>query len=343
MNTIRVGLYDGSTGRGTGPDTYCRSIRAASLPGVSFAEVSPDSSPEADLIHVTDAKRVPLSSLESWRAPVILDFHDDYWTKFRAFPSPDAPIRWIRQKQLYGRHLTSISKAAAIVVHSESVRQSIETFLDETKRSRSNPGPITRVVRYGVQAPDFEGPRSEDAGERLILLVGRDVFRKGFQTMARAMRIVVSRQPSSKLVVIGDEYPHSRIAAHVLAAGLPATFLPAAPASEIIRWYKRASVLALPSRLEAFGIVLIEAMAAGTPVVASRVGGIPEAVEDEVSGLLHEPGNHRDLADKIVRTLEDEELRSRLVRGGRERARLFSIENMAADLARAYKETMETI
>jgi glycosyltransferase involved in cell wall biosynthesis len=77
-------------------------------------------------------------------------------------------------------------------------------------------------------------------------------------------------------------------------------------------------------------------MAAGTPVVASRVGGIPEAVADGVSGLLHRPGDPADLAEKILRVLADPDLRATLVAGGREQVRRFSPAAMAAALADAY-------
>jgi len=80
-------------------------------------------------------------------------------------------------------------------------------------------------------------------------------------------------------------------------------------------------LLALPSRSEAMGRVLIEAMACGKAIVGSRVGGIPNVVQDGMTGLLVEPGNVEDLARKLRLLLEDKDLRGRMGKAGYERAR----------------------
>jgi len=78
-------------------------------------------------------------------------------------------------------------------------------------------------------------------------------------------------------------------------------------------------VCVAPSRSEAFGLVNIEAMAMGTPVVASRVGGIPEIVRDGVDGFLFEPGNDLELGDRLLEVLSDRELREQMGRNARRR------------------------
>jgi len=281
---------------------------------------------------VIDAKRVRPALLDSIRAPLVVDFHDDYWIRFLPYPSPDLPLRWLRQRQLRRHHLEVIKRARAVVAHSESVADSLRPLLGSDEKLFMAP--------YGINAQSFEfKTRESDRGQEkspVILFVGRDVFRKGFPVMAGAMPRVLESHPQAKLVVMGNEYVHTRATARFLSRGLPVKFLPGQPRAALNEWYHRAGLLVLPSYQEAFGIVLIKAMASGLPVVAARTGGIPEAVEHNVSGLLHRPGDAADLAEKITSVLDDAGLQDRLVEGGRERVKKFSFENMGKSLERAY-------
>ena len=86
--------------------------------------------------------------------------------------------------------------------------------------------------------------------------------------------------------------------------------------------YQRASVVVLPSKTDAesFGMCLVEAMSCTTPVIGSRVGGIPYVIEDGATGLLTEPGDPRSLADACIKVLTNPELRARLGAAGRSQA-----------------------
>ncbi len=96
-----------------------------------------------------------------------------------------------------------------------------------------------------------------------------------------------------------------------------------------------------PSRSEAFGISIIEAMAAGLPVIASRVGGIPEAVEDGVTGILVEPEDAEALAEAIRWMVENPEEREEMGRRGQERAKHFDVNTIAAQLEEIYYEVLD--
>jgi len=100
-------------------------------------------------------------------------------------------------------------------------------------------------------------------------------------------------------------------------------------------------LLVLPSLWEGFGLVLLEAMAAGRPVVASAVGPIPEVVADGETGLLVPPEDPAALADAIVRVLLDADLAARLGGAGRRRVeRFFGIERMVAQTDAVYQELL---
>jgi len=95
-------------------------------------------------------------------------------------------------------------------------------------------------------------------------------------------------------------------------------------------------VFALPSLNEGMGRVLVEAMAAAKPVVASRVGGIPDLVKHEYNGFLARPGDAAALSFYIEKLLRDEPLRSRMGKRGQDLARNYAIENMIAKIERLY-------
>ncbi|MFQ5793197.1 MAG: glycosyltransferase family 4 protein, partial [Acidobacteriota bacterium] len=97
-------------------------------------------------------------------------------------------------------------------------------------------------------------------------------------------------------------------------------------ADELSAWYRASDVLLLASEREPFGRVLIEAMAHGLPVVASRGGGVPEIVEDGRQGFLPEPGDVEGMTKAVRQLLSDPELQKRMGKLGVKRARLFSLE-----------------
>ena len=179
-----------------------------------------------------------------------------------------------------------------------------------------------RVVRNGVAIPERIGREAEPAE---ILFAGRLSAEKGVDELVAATR-------GMNLVVAGDGPLRSAVPS---ALG----FLPHA---ELERLYARAAVVVLPSHREGLPLCVLEAMAHGRPVVASAVGGIPELVEDGVTGLLVPPGDVGALRGALERLLADPILRRRMGREGRRRvAALCSRERTAAATLQAYAATSE--
>jgi len=112
------------------------------------------------------------------------------------------------------------------------------------------------------------------------------------------------------------------------------------PRNEVLRAYGSSDALVLPSLFEPFGIVLLEAMAAGLPVVASRVGGIVDVVEDGKTGLLVPPRNPQALADAIGRLVSDPPLRRRMGDAGRAKVPAYSWERLIPRILEVYQEAI---
>ncbi len=109
---------------------------------------------------------------------------------------------------------------------------------------------------------------------------------------------------------------------------------------DVPRLLRSVDVFCLPSRLEGLGTAVLDAMAAGTPVVAAAGGGIPEMVEDGRSGLLVPPGRPEALAEALGRVLDDPGLAARLAAGGRERVRAFTAERMVEATLEVYQSIL---
>jgi len=171
----------------------------------------------------------------------------------------------------------------------------------------------------------LEEPRVEPA-KPVVLYTGRIEFRKGSLELLRSLDRVASRFPDVEYVIAGAR--DNSIDDQMLngALGVNGTrqhvrLLGHVPWQQLADLYRRASVFVMPSFYETFGISVIEAMAFGLPVVATRTGGLPEVVEDGVTGILVPTGDAEALADALIRLLKDPGLRQRMGQAGQERVR----------------------
>lgn len=158
-----------------------------------------------------------------------------------------------------------------------------------------------RVVPAGVEIPDEV---AEPEQPPHVLYVGRLSEEKGVPELLRATA-------GLPRVIVGDG---------PLRNGVPEA-VGFVPPGELGPYYERAAVVVCPSRREGYGVVAREAMAHGRPVVAARVGGLRDAVEERVTGLLVPPGDSAALRGAIERLLGDEKLRQRLGAAAREKVR----------------------
>jgi D-inositol-3-phosphate glycosyltransferase len=180
------------------------------------------------------------------------------------------------------------------------------------------------VIPCGVDTELFQPmPRAaakdllELRPEPLLVYVGRLQPIKGLETLLEAMTMVV---PPTRLMIIGGDAdePENGHAAHlrarVAALGLDdrVRFLGAQPQERLRLFYAAADATVMPSYYESFGMVALEAMACGCPVVASRVGGLTTTVQDRVTGLLVPEGDPSSLAATLDTVLGDSSLRERM-------------------------------
>ncbi|MFV1362986.1 glycosyltransferase [Mycolicibacterium elephantis] len=208
-------------------------------------------------------------------------------------------------------------------------------------RSRSR----ISVVPCGVDLDLFnpEGPTAARDGYRRIVSVGRFVPRKGFDVMVRALAHI----PDAELVIVGgpdiahlesdQEALRLRALAEELGVGDRVRLYGSVAREDMPAILRSADVVACTPWYEPFGIVPLEAMACGVPVVASAVGGMLDTVVHDVTGRLVRPRHPEQLAAAVNHLLRDDFLRQSLGAAGRDRARArYSWDRIAADTQRIY-------
>ncbi|MDW8106698.1 MAG: glycosyltransferase family 4 protein [Armatimonadota bacterium] len=175
------------------------------------------------------------------------------------------------------------------------------------------------VIPNGIRAEKFrfEFPEAERTAFRaqfaapdqpLIFFVGRMVREKGVQVLLQALPIVRAEVPNAKLVIVGGGYrAHLEEFVRFCHLQHAVQFTGFIPDSDLLRLYRVVDVAVYPSLYEPFGIVALEAMAAGTPVVVSDAGGLKEVVQHEQTGIITWAGNPESLAWGILRVLQDPE------------------------------------
>jgi glycosyltransferase involved in cell wall biosynthesis len=247
------------------------------------------------------------------------------------------PTRWHRWD--VKRELWQARRADALVTHSHAHRELMSAELGLSADR------IT-VIPHGVPVfPDFvRSPRPP--GPPTVVYLGRLEHRKGTVELLQAVPEVLDAVPDARFVLIGSDRPHcpgGRTHAQYLEQEFPpevrrqVTLAGKLPQPDVDQWLQTADLFVAPSRYESFGLIFLEAMRWGTPVVGTTAGGIPEVVEDGRTGVLVRPEVPGELAAAVVRLLRDPGRRSALGEEGRRRVeREFSVERMARRVADYY-------
>ncbi len=208
-----------------------------------------------------------------------------------------------------------------------------------------------RLVHSAIDAqtcePAWDRRRFLDAfglrdNQLVVMCVAQFIPRKGHAELLDAWNEVITACPDARLLLFGRGPEEAALKARAAnsVAGSTIHFVGFHP--DIREFIGHADVVAHPAHMEGLGIALLEAQAAGVPVVASAVGGIPEAVADGDSGILLEPGSVKQLGITLTKVLRDGDLRARMGTAGRKHvAEHFSPERMVSGNLDVYKEVID--
>ncbi len=268
------------------------------------------------------------------RVPCVITMHggDVYVNPEQGY---DFPTRWYVRPALRW----TLRRAHALTAITEDCRQ-------HALRAGAPPQSVHLVfngtdLRRFSPSDNGTDPLEGRFGPRMIFACRQLFPRKGIRFLIEAAAELKPRFPDLKLVIAGDGFERPDLVRLTEELGLAqdVVFLGWVPNAALPPYYRAAAVSVIPSLEEGFGIPAAEAMGCEVPVVATDAGGLPEVVEDKVTGLVVPRGNSKALAGAIGSLLADPELRRRMGRAGRERAlRLFDWDRTAEQLEELYGE-----
>ncbi len=175
------------------------------------------------------------------------------------------------------------------------------------------------VVPLTIALEEFQKEYKEVCtGKPTILFIGNNFQEKGLPTLIKAGKFIVKDYPNATFLVIGkDPYKTEmqKLSSKLGIAG-NVKFLGWVKHSEIINYYKSSDLYVMPSHVEGFGLVFLEAMACKIPVIGSNIGGIKELIQDCENGMLVDPFDYKGLSSSTIRILKDKSLRDKLIKNG---------------------------
>ncbi|MFC1808883.1 glycosyltransferase family 4 protein [Candidatus Omnitrophota bacterium] len=246
-------------------------------------------------------------------------------------------------------------KTKGLVALTKDIQHSFCYFGISNKKIRIIPNAIDISLFHDNDICIKKDPREvgRDKGTFRILTVGRNHFKKGYDLVPRIAKglherglvfhwtIVTdhSKQIEKELVDIGLR----NLFSFVLANDHVEEYIDfngkvILPNSTIINEYKKATIFVLPTRVEGFGMVFIEALAAGLPIVATKARGVVDVLHHEKTGLLAEVDNVEQMVDYIYDLYSNQELRDRLISNGQEDVKNYDVEKIANRYIEFYEE-----
>ncbi len=239
--------------------------------------------------------------------------------------------------------------ADIIIPNSNFTKKEIERMgVDRDKLKMVYPG-----VDPNKFNPNLDGTFIRDeyncSGDPILLTVCRLVERKGIRYLIDALPSIKKEFPKVQLVIVGDGPEINSLIAQAKRLGVmnSTKFCRTVPDTELPYFYSIADIFILPAIIdskgdtEGLGVVMLEAMATEVPVVASRVGGIPEALNYGNVGILIEQKNPKQIAETVISILNDNELRKSLGKKGRDWVmQNFSWDHLAKQIAKIFKQSL---
>jgi glycosyltransferase involved in cell wall biosynthesis len=233
-----------------------------------------------------------------------------------------------------------LSRASAVIAVSGDVARMLAGFgVPDTKLHVIDMGCDLSLFTFAIGRDKAPIKRSLglDPERAVILFAGDLIHRKGCDLFFDALAQIPETQACT-ILVVGSGPEKERLSRHLIAPRVQ--WLGAMPQKELARYFAAADVFVFPTRDEPLGLVSLEAMASGTPVVAANVGGVPEIVKHEHNGLLFGAERSNELAQHLRRLLADAALREKLARNGLETAKEHALDRQVARVVEVYRHVV---
>jgi len=300
---------------------------------------------QVDLVHFTDARE---SFFCNTKVARIGNINDTYSADIQPISYyyrnySDWPTRWGYYQFVHLFERIHLAKLDAIISNSIYTTQTIQKFYSNTLGKLHtvyksvNPAQFEPVLQMRQSRTDFNNPS--------ILMVGTNLQRKGIRTLIRAAPQIRQSIPDVVFKIAGGDPVVPRLKRFCVQQGVADffSFLGHQTRDQLYRLYAECDVLVHPALTEALGVVLLEAMASGLPVIGTNVGGIPEIIEDGLNGLLIPPSNSSALAEAVVHLVQSRKLQERFSLSGLETVKKFNVSNMMKDTYEVYSQVLARV
>ncbi len=218
----------------------------------------------------------------------------------------------------------------------EIMRKKLSRFLDNSR---------IRVIPVGIEDRFFEIKRDEVSGND-ILFVGRLEEVKNIRILIKAFERLVRELPEARLIIVGEGSQKRKLKRYIdnkPALKNSILLVGAVPHEQIHEYYKKASVIVMPSKYEGLSLAALQGMASGMPLVAAKVGGLQEIVKHGYNGLLFNPGSVDELFKALTYLLRNKEALLKMGINARKYAYMFKIKNIAKLYEQFARELMTFI
>lgn len=288
---------------------------------------------KADIIHVIGVRRpLPLIGLllsRHWNVPLVSTIAG---SEIPNTADPETETVWNEGKEMI-KPVLEVSNIVTCV--SKALENDLRKIVPDLN--------FVKTVYAGIDTELINSVLCTETEKNYIVSLRRLTPSKGIDILIRAFKDIANEYPQVKLLIAGEgtEEYNLKTLARDLNLDDKIKFIGTVSLTRAISLLKGAICTVIPSISEGGSLVNIEAQAASCPVVASRVGGIPEYVQDSVSGLLFESKNLKDLADKVKTIISNAPLRNKLIQGGIEHAKKFSWDILGPQYLALYNKAID--
>ncbi len=251
-----------------------------------------------------------------------------------------------KKNKLIRKFITySCQRASFVITVSNSLAQ-------EVKKNYKIPSEKIKIINCGVNTEKFVPQEKRSLRKELnlpqdnwiLIFVGNLIPIKGLDILIEAFFQIVKERNKVLLIIIGKGQMEKEISKRIDEFKLKGKVKLAGfkPHNELPKWLGASDILILPSLEEGFGLVALEAMSCGLPVVASQVGGLREFIENEKDGFLVKPGNSKEIAEKVKLLINNKNLYQRISKTAREKALKYDIKKQAKKIKVLYDKLVNS-
>lgn len=234
----------------------------------------------------------------------------------------------------------SLNSANRIITLSPNGVRYLQKLGIESRKIQIIPNGID-IERFQLNADSLKFKKNSD---NVILFVGSLTLQKGVHHLIRSMPMILREIPNARLIIVGPDYGYRKHLEDLAKdIGLISRVLFTGPlyGDELCAFYHLCDVFCLPSSREGLPTVILEAMACGKPIIASNVGGIPDIVENNISGILVDYGNEKKLARSIIKLLSNKSLLNNMGCRGIEIVKNYSWTQIGKEIESVYQGVLK--